>query len=476
VAPAKTLFDKLWDTHYVTDDGTGADLIAIDRVLLHERTGSVALKSLADGGYSVRDPSRVHAVVDHIVSFQEGRGADDARTPGGETFIRETRRMARASGISLIDTDDPNQGIVHVIAPELGLAQPGISLVCPDSHTCSLGAMGALAVGIGSSDVAHAMATGVMRWKKPEQMRITISGRLADGVSAKDLALFIIARYGTDGAKRRAVEYAGDTISAMAMEDRLTLCNLAVEFGAFTAVIAPDETCMKYLAGRANMPTGSALELAKQQWHGLVSDPSAAFSSEIHIDAASISPMITWGTSPEQAIAAGAPVPVPDEARSQHIRAAAYMGLSGGEALHTLAIDGAFIGSCTNGRISDLRAAAAVLQGKNIATGVRAVCVPGSQAVKTQAEAEGLDHIFKAAGFQWGAPGCAMCFYAGGETFAPGARVISSTNRNFEGRQGPGVRTHLASPATVAASAIAGYITATGDDADGHIWMGKQDA
>jgi len=460
VSAPKTLFDKLWDLHFVAGDGTGADLLAVDRVLLHERTGSVALKSLADTGYAVRDPSRVYAIVDHIVSFREGRGADEARMPGGETFIRETRAMANASGITLIDTTDPRQGIVHVVAPELGLVQPGFSLVCPDSHTCSLGALGALAVGVGSSDVAHAMATGVIRWKKPAQMRITVTGRLQDGVSAKDLALFIIARFGTDGAKRRAVEYCGEAIDQMSVEDRLTLCNLAVEFAAFTAVIAPDAACLDYLEGRRYVPVGAALEAAKEHWKDLVTDDGATFEDDIVIDASTVPPMVTWGTSPQQAVGLDACIPSIDGDTAQQVRTADYMGVSGGETFDRLAIDGAFIGSCTNGRISDLRAAAAVLQGNHIAAGVRAVCVPGSQAVKAQAETEGLDQIFKAAGFEWGAPGCAMCFYAGGETFAPGARVVSSTNRNFEGRQGPGVRTHLASPATVAASAIAGFLTA----------------
>lgn len=458
----RTLFDKLWDIHVVAKGDDGADLIAIDRVFLHERTGGVALKSLLEAGHEVRAPERVFCVMDHIVSFAANRGRDDARSPGGEVFITETRAMAEKTGINLIDTVDARQGIVHVIAPEQGIAAPGVSIVCPDSHTCSLGAFGALAVGIGSSQAEHAMATGVMRMHKPKQLRVKIDGALQPGVTAKDVALHLIAAYGADGGKRRAIEFCGSTVAAMEPEARLTLCNLAVEFAAFTAVIAPDEKIIRYVKGRPYAPSSEHIETAEAHWRELYSDDDAEFDEEIQINAEILTPFVSWGTSPEQA----APIhhKVPDletlspEKAARAEKAFAYMGLASGERFSDLSIDGAFIGSCTNGRLSDLREAAAILKGRKVADGVRAVCVPGSKQVRTEAEAEGLDAVFKAAGFEWGAPGCAMCFYAGGETFAPEARVISSTNRNFEGRQGPGVRTHLASPATVAASAVAGRI------------------
>ena len=463
---AKTLFDKLWDLHAVTPDGDGASLIAVDRIMLHERTGGVALRALAEADKSPIDPSRVFAVMDHIVSFREGRGRNEARLPGGEVFITETRKMAQKAGLHLIDTDDPRQGIVHVIAPELGIAHPGVSMICPDSHTCSLGALGALAVGVGSSDAEHAMATGVMRMRKPRQMRIRVTGALKSGATAKDLALHVISTCGAGGAKRRAIEYAGSAIEALDIEERLTLCNLAVEFAAFTALIAPDEHIFKYVEGRPHAPGGDHWPQAVSLWRDLYTDDDAEFDEEIHIDGETIGPMASWGTSPEQCVSVDGAVPaieaLPAGKRAEAQKAMTYMGVTPGTALSDLSIDGVFIGSCTNGRLSDLRAAAAVLKGRKVASGVRAVCVPGSRHVRRQAEAEGLDKIFRSAGFEWGEPGCAMCFYAGGETFPPGARIVSSTNRNFEGRQGPGVRTHLASPATAAASAVVGKITGVG--------------
>ncbi|MCR9194819.1 MAG: 3-isopropylmalate dehydratase large subunit [Hyphomonas sp.] len=453
---AQTLFDKLWEQHRVCDAGDGYDLIAIDRLLLHERTGGVALKSLQESGYTVRDPSRVFAIMDHIVSFRAGRGRNEARSPGGETFITETRAMARAAGIHLIDTDDPNQGIVHVVAPEQGIALPGLSMVCPDSHTCSLGALGALAWGIGSSEAEHAMVTGVLRMQKPQQMRIRIDGALPAGTTAKDIALYLIARHGSGGGQRCAIEFCGSAVEALDVEARLTLCNMAVEFAAFTAVIAPDQKTLDYLSGRPFAPddeVGPPLE-----WHDLKTDADAAFAHEIILNAAEIQPQMSWGTSPEESAPLG--TEIPKDARSQALD---YMGLEPGQVLNNLQIGGAFIGSCTNGRLSDLQAAARILEGRRVADGVRAVCVPGSRNVRAEAEKLGIDRIFKQAGFEWGEPGCAMCFYAGGETFAPGTRVVSSTNRNFEGRQGPGVRTHLTSPAIVAACAVAGKICAPAD-------------
>ena len=451
----RTLFDKLWEAHCIKTLQGDESLIAIDRVFLHERTGSVALESMIDSGRKPRSPQSVYCTVDHIVSNKDGRSQNETRMPGGDVFITSTRKAAKTAGINLIDVLDTDQGIVHVISPELGIVQPGLTLVCPDSHTCSQGALGALAWGIGSTDAEHAMVTGTLRVKKPPQMRININGELQAGVTAKDVALHIIAKYGASGAKRCAVEYTGQAVEEMSIEERLTLCNMAVEFAAFTAVIAPDEKTFKYLKGRKFSPSDENWSLALTAWEELNSDTSAQFDYDYVVNASDIVPTVTWGTSPEQAISLDSYVP-----ENANDKALAYMGLSGGELLTSLPIGGAFIGSCTNARISDLRAAAHILKGRRVSKGVKAICVPGSMAVRREAEAEGLDHIFKAAGFEWGAPGCAFCFYAGGETFEPKTRVISSTNRNFEGRQGPAVRTHLASPAVVAASAVAGHICA----------------
>ncbi len=451
-----TLFDKLWTQHRVASLPSGEDLIAIDRTFLHERTGSVALRSLEADNRPVKFPDRVFCTMDHIVSNTDDRGQDSARMPGGEIFISETRAASKAAGINLIDVLDPNQGIVHVVAPEEGIALPGLSIVCPDSHTCTLGGLGALAWGIGSSDAEHAMATGCLRVKKPPQMRITITGKLNDGVTAKDIALHIIGKLGASGAKRCAVEYAGDTIEALSIEARLTLCNLAVEYSAFNAIIAPDAKTIDFVQGRTFAPKGEYWEAAVAHWETLRTDDKAQFDFEYQFRAEDIQPTLTWGTSPEQALPVSGTIPTAKT--KDHERALAYMDLQPGQALRDLKIGGAFIGSCTNARLSDLRAAAKILKGRHVAKHIEAICVPGSGSVKRAAEAEGLHHIFKAAGFEWGAPGCALCFYAGGKTFTPGTRVVSSTNRNFEGRQGPGVRTHLASPAIVAASAILGRI------------------
>lgn len=458
----KTLFDKLWNAHRIKSLDNGEDLIAIDRVFLHERTGSVALMSLLDAGRRPRNPEHVFCTMDHIVSTDASRGENSSRTPDGGVFITATRAAAKSAGINLIDVLDADQGIVHVISPELGIAQPGLTLVCPDSHTCSQGALGTLAWGIGSTDAEHAIVTGGLRVKKPPQMRIEVKGQLSTGVTAKDLALHIIRELGASGAKRCAIEYTGDAISALSIEERLTLCNMAVEFSAFTAIIAPDDKTAEYLRGRRYSPSAEHWDDAAAYWRSLTSDSGASYDFEVIVNAADVAPTVTWGTSPAQAAAMSETVPSHDESSA---KALDYMGLKGGELLSDLTIQGAFIGSCTNARLSDLRAAAAILKDKKVADGVTAICVPGSMSVRRDAEAEGLDKIFKDAGFTWGSAGCAFCFYAGGETFAPGSRVISSTNRNFEGRQGPDVRTHLASPAVVAASAIVGKISVpkTGD-------------
>ena len=443
-----TLFDKIWDAHRVADTPGGTALIAIDRVFLHERTGAAALKNMAEAGRSVVDPARVFAMMDHIVDTRSGRG-DQTLMPGGQAFITETREAAQAAGITLFDVTDRDQGIVHVVSPELGIVLPGLTLVAPDSHTCTQGAFGALAWGIGSSEAEHAMATGVLRLARPQSMRVTFSGVLAPGVTAKDMALALIARHGAGGGAGHAIEFAGQAVTALDMEARMTLCNMATEFSAFTGIIAPDAQTFAYLAGRRYAPAA----FDAPYWRSLCSDADAVFDREIAFDAAKISPMISWGTSPEQSIAIDATIP------QGPARAHEYIGLAAGETLLGTPIDGAFIGSCTNSRLSDLRRAAALVRGKHVAPGIsKALVVPGSSAVKRAAEAEGLDRVFTEAGFEWRESGCSLCFYAGGEGFAPGSRTISSTNRNFEGRQGPGIRTHIASPETVAASALSGCI------------------
>jgi 3-isopropylmalate/(R)-2-methylmalate dehydratase large subunit len=460
VNPPSTLFDKLWTSHLVRDLGDGVGLLAIDRIFLHERTGSIALKNLAQSGRSVADPKRVFCTMDHIVDTVPGRG-DETRMPGGTAFIVETREAARAAGIRVFDVQDPDQGIVHVISPELGIVLPGATIVCPDSHTCTQGAMGALAWGIGSTEAEHALATGTLRVRRPNTMRVSFEGRLPAGVTAKDLSLALLRRHGAAGGNGCAIEYAGDAVRDLEIEARLTLCNMATEFSAMTGMIAPDDRTFQYLHGRRYAPAGAAWDAAVAHWRRLASDEDARFDREITIPADDLAPMVTWGTSPQHAVPIDGRVPEFDESGTGHEayeRALAYMDLRPGLAMQSLVIDAAFIGSCTNSRLPDLRRAAAVLRGRRVAPGVRAICVPGSMSVKRAAEAEGLDRVFREAGFEWRESGCSMCFYAGGESFGPQQRVVSSTNRNFESRQGPETRTHLASPETVAASAIAGRL------------------
>ncbi|KPP94874.1 3-isopropylmalate dehydratase large subunit [Erythrobacter sp. HL-111] len=444
----RTLFERIWDAHMVAETAGGAALVAIDRVFLHERTGAAALARMAEMGRRLRDPARVFAVMDHIVDTRPGRG-DGTLMPGGEGFITETRAACRKAGITLFDVNDSAQGIVHVISPEQGIVLPGLTLVAPDSHTCTQGAFGALAWGIGSSEAEHAMVTGTLRLDRPKTMRVTFKGALSPGVTAKDMILTLIARHGAGGGAGHVVEFAGEAVRALDMEARMTLCNMATEFSAMTGLIAPDETVFDYLAGRPYAPAS----FDDPYWNSLRSDEDARFDREIVIDAAEIAPMVSWGTSPEHAVPVTAVVP------QGPARAHDYIGLDPGTPLAGTPVDAAFIGSCTNARLSDLRRAAAILKGRRIAPSIRkALVVPGSLSVKRAAEAEGLDAVFAAAGFEWRMSGCSLCFYAGGEGFPEGSRVISSTNRNFEGRQGPGIRTHIASPETVAASAIAGRI------------------
>lgn len=430
----------------------GGALIAIDRVFLHERTGAAALNSLAAAGRSVADPSRVFAVTDHIVDTRPGR-SDQTLMPGGQDFITETRAAAKAAGIRLFDVNDPDQGIMHVISPELGIVLPGCTLIAPDSHTCTQGAFGALAWGIGSTEAEHAMATGTLRLSRPRLMRVRFTGRLTEGVTPKDMILALLAEHSAAGGKGHAVEFAGEAVTVLDMEGRMTLCNMATEFSAMSGFIGPDDKTFEYLKGRRYAPDGAEWKQALAHWQYLSSDAGASFDHEIEIDARAITPMVSWGTSPGQTI--GIDGVVPQDAERAPLD---YIRLARGQAIKGVPIDAAFIGSCTNSRLSDLRRASAMLKGRKIADGVKAICVPGSSRVKREAEAEGIDLLFRDAGFEWRESGCSMCFYAGGESFDAGSRVISTTNRNFESRQGPNVKTHIASPEMVVASALAGAI------------------
>jgi len=464
----RTLFDRIWDAHVVTELSDDSSLVYVDRVFLHERTGSVALASLRQRGLPVRNPGHVFAAMDHIVDTLPGRG-DSTLVPGGEAFIRAMRAETRNAGLRLYDLDDPAHGITHLVSAEQGITLPGLIVACPDSHTCTLGGLGAIGWGIGTSDCEHALATGTLRAAKPAQMRVRFDGHPAPGVTAKDMILHLIGKYSASGAAGHAVEFAGSAVASLEVEARLTLCNMAVEFSAFTGIVAPDTKTVEYLAGRPFVPDGDAWDACTRYWASLHTDDDARFERELVIDCRDIAPAITWGTSPEHAVPLTGKVPTLDSApdpvaRAQFASAMDYMGLAPGQALMGLPVDGAFIGSCTNARLSDLRAAAAVLDGRKVAPGVRAICTPGSRPVKLAAEAEGLERIFASAGFEWREPGCSLCFNAGGESFRAGDRVVTSTNRNFRGRQGQGVRSHLASPATVAASAIAGYIRGAGED------------
>ena len=449
----RTLFDKLWANHCISVDADGESLLYIDRVCLHERTGSIALAALAERGQSIRRPRHAFCVMDHILDTRPGRG-DRTLVPNGRDFIVSTRRHAADFGLRTFDVGDQDQGISHLVMAEQGIALPGLSLVCPDSHTCTLGALGALALGIGTSQAEHVLATSTLRLAKPRNLRVRVDGVLAQQVTAKDLALYLIADQGVAGGRGGAVEFAGEGVNALEVEARMTLCNMAVEFAAAAALIAPDEKVFAYVANRNYAPP----ELPLAHWRTLQTDEGAAFDQEIRIAANAVGPRITWGTSPEQGVNLSDSVPRPKDRDAR--RALDYIGLAPGTAMTQVSIDAAFIGSCTNARLSDLRSAAAVLRGRRIAPGLKAICVPGSTQVKRAAEAEGLDRIFRAAGFEWRESGCSLCFYAGGEGFGPGKRVITTTNRNFEGRQGPGVRSHLASPAVVAASAVRGRISA----------------
>ena len=456
----QTLFDKIWQAHTVADLGDGYALLHVDRHLLHDLGGGRAVMDIGEKGYRLRNPGLTFATPDHAISTAPGRAGTTAT---GNRLLGDLRSLAREHGVRLFDVGEPGQGIVHVIGPELGLSLPGALIVCGDSHTCTHGGMGALAFGIGSSEVTHVLATQCLVQRRPKRLRVTFEGTRRAGVTPKDLILYLIGRIGAAGGTGYAVEYGGEAIRALDVEGRLTLCNLSIELGAKMGMVAPDDTTFGYLAGRTFAPKGALWEAALAQWRGLPSDEDAVFDREERIDVAAIAPQITWGTSPEQVIAIGERIPDPagiaDPGKRRAAEAALdYMGLVPGAPIAGTRIDVVFIGSCTNSRISDLRAAAAVAQRGTVAPHVRAWVVPGSESVKRQAEAEGLDRIFRAAGFDWREPGCSMCVAANGETVPRGQRSVSTSNRNFVGRQGPGARTHLASPAMAAAAALAGAI------------------
>ena len=451
-----TLFDKLWQAHEITRRADGASLLWVDRHLVHEGSHH-AFARLAARGAPVAEPSLTYAVVDH---YAPTRGRD-AIPPGDIRRMIETLgQNARTHGLRLFGLCDPDQGIVHVVGPEQGLTLPGFTVNCGDSHTSTHGAFGALAFGIGATEVAHVLATQTIWQMRPKTMRITVVGHLGPAVGAKDLALHWIARLGADGARGHAIEYAGPAVRALSMEGRMTLCNLSIEGGARLGMVAPDEATFRYLQGRPFAPQGDDWARAVDGWARLPSDAGAQFDREVEINASDIAPTVTWGTSPEEALPITAHVPnpahLPPARAARASEALDYMGLSAGQALQSVAVDQVFIGSCTNGRIEDLRLAARVLQGRRAK--VPGLVAPGSALVKAQAEAEGLDQIFTQAGLEWVEAGCSMCVGMNGDLVAPGKRCASSTNRNFKGRQGRGARTHLMSPAMVAAAAITGTL------------------
>jgi len=464
---AKSLFDKVWDSHVVKVLDGGWVLLHIDRVLLHDLSGTASLNALRKRELPVARPDLAFATPDHAVSSAPGRGPL-TYAPGGHLWT-DLRARCDEAGIRFFDIGQTGHGIVHVMGPELGLIQPGLTAICGDSHTCTNGALGALAFGVGTSELAHALASQTLRLRKPRPMRVRLIGTRAEGVTAKDIILHVIGKLGTGAGTGYAVEYAGPVIEAMEMEERMTVCNLSIEMGARIGMIAPDQRCVDFLRGRPYAPSPLQWPAATDAWQRLRSDPDAVFDRDETIDISALSPTITWGTSPEHVMQLDGRIPDPaaspdaDDSNSRQ-RALEYMGLQAGSPIAGLRIDRAFIGSCANGRLSDLEAAANVVRGRHVAAHVRAWVVPGSEAVKRAAEAQGLDRIFLAAGFEWREPGCSMCVAANGEIAAPGERVVSTTNRNFVGRQGPQVRTHLASPATVAACALAGVITAAGSN------------
>jgi len=459
VAAPATLLDKIWASHVILVRPDDATLLHIDRHFVHDGSGN-AFRMLKEKGLAVRRPDRTFATPDHYVST-ESHDLASINEPHRRGVVGDLEANAKAAGLTLFGLADQRQGIVHVVGPEQGLSQPGMIMLCGDSHTATHGALGALAFGVGASEVAHVLATQTLWQRKPKNMRIVVDGTLAHGVHPKDVILAIIARIGAAGGVGHVIEYAGSTIRALGIEGRLTICNMSIEAGARAGMVAPDDTAFAYLHGRPYVPNGADWDTALALWRSLPSDADAHFDREVHLDAAEIVPMVTWGTSPEAAAPITARVPDPANApdaaqRDSMQRALDYMDLRPGMPLTEIAIDRVFIGSCTNSRIEDLRIAAKVLDGRRAV--IPAMVVPGSSLVKAQAEAEGLDAIFRRAGFEWREAGCSMCVGMNGDLVPPGERCASTSNRNFVGRQGKGARTHLVSPAMAAAAAIAGKL------------------
>jgi 3-isopropylmalate/(R)-2-methylmalate dehydratase large subunit len=458
----KTLFDKIWDAHVVHQQNDGTCLIYIDRHLVHEVTSPQAFEGLRNNGRVVRAPNRTLAVADHnIPTTDRSIGIEDEES---RIQVEALEKNAADFGVPYFAMDDIRQGIVHVIGPEQGFTLPGMTIVCGDSHTATHGAFGALAFGIGTSEVEHVLATQTLIQKPAKNMRITVDGNLADGVTAKDVILAIIGKIGTAGGTGHVMEFAGSVIRGLSMEGRMTVCNMAIEAGARAGMIAPDQVTYDYLADRPMTPKGENWDSAVAYWQTLPSDTGASYDTEITLLAEEIAPTVTWGTSPEEALAITESVPNPEQEkdaskRSKMERAIAYMGLTPGQRLTDIKVDTVFIGSCTNSRIEDLRAAASLAEGRKVADGMRALVVPGSGLVKEQAEAEGLDKVFIAAGFEWREPGCSMCLAMNADKLTDGERCASTSNRNFEGRQGRGGRTHLVSPQMAVAAALSGHLT-----------------
>ena len=461
MAAPKTLYDKIWDAHLVHQAPGEPAVLYIDRHLVHEVTSPQAFEGLRNTERKVRRPELTLAVADHNVPTKDrAKGIAD---PESREQIAQLEINAREFGIEFLKMDDIRQGIVHIVGPEQGWTLPGTTIVCGDSHTSTHGAFGSLAFGIGTSEVEHVLATQTLLAERSKNMRVRVDGKLPIGVTAKDIALAIIAKIGTAGGTGYVIEYAGEAVRALSMEGRMTLCNMTIEAGARAGLIAADEVTFQYIAGKPRAPKAAAFEHALMYWKTLKSDEGATFDAEVVLRAGDIVPMVTWGTSPEQALPVTGNVPDPaqfsdENQRAGVERALAYMGLIPGEALKSVKIDRVFIGSCTNGRIEDLRAAATIVRGKKVAAHVGAMVVPGSGLVKAQAEEEGLDEIFTAAGFEWREPGCSMCLAMNADKLLPQERCASTSNRNFEGRQGRGGRTHLMSPAMAAAAAIAGHL------------------
>ena len=455
---SRTLFDKIWESHAVAEEG-GRTILYIDRHLIHEVTTPQAFEGLRLAGRPLRHPEATLAVIDHCIPT-ENQGAPIA-DPVGAKMVAALQRNVREYGVELFDIGDERNGIVHVVAPEQGLTHPGMTIVCGDSHTATHGAFGALAFGIGTSEVEHVFATQTLLQSRPKTMLVRLVGRLSPGVSAKDIVLGLIGQIGVGGGTGYAIEYGGDGAAALTMEERMTVSNMAIEAGARAGLFAPDETTYAYLKGRPRAPSGADWDKALAYWKTLPGDPGAFFDREVSLDVATLAPQVTWGTNPGMVCAVDGTVPDPAAAadgstRSAMEKALEYMGLQAGMPITSIGIDKVFIGSCTNSRIEDLRAAAAVIRGRRIAQGVEALVVPGSGLVRAQAEQEGLADIFREAGFQWRQPGCSMCLAMNPDVLQPGERCASTSNRNFEGRQGAGGRTHLVSPAMAAGAALAG--------------------